>query len=89
MTEDYNEITPGTWSYASGEVVNDAGTVIARAERDANLARDIPPYQRSNNMRAVAALPDLLKACEDIIAGVGGAGIRMRRAVDKARGRVS
>ena len=60
----YNEITQGKWIYKNARVETEAGDVIAKAHREADCK--IPAYQRDNNMKFIAAAPDMYEALKEI-----------------------
>lgn len=62
-------ITPGPWEYVDGEVRH-GDDVVARADRDTECR--IKPAVRDANMRAIAALPELIKAMDGALGALAG-----------------
>lgn len=58
--------TAGPWKYESGMVWTEDGRQVLRAVREWGVG--IPPDERDANCRAAAAIPEMLSACNQLVA---------------------
>ena len=56
-------MTPGRWKVDSGSVCTESGIEIAHADRNEPRTR---PVERDDNMRAIAAVPDMIEALKEV-----------------------
>ncbi len=66
MSTQYHH-TPGPWIEEGGSVFTEAGRLpIANMERDTNKAQGIPPVERDQNAKLIAAAPEMLAAIDGL-----------------------